>query len=156
MIEVVNSYLPHRKERSVFGDLPLVETWLDVLRSPGRPEWVVYVGRGVYGLTASPLRNPYRVGQHVPIGGGRRLTTGDCVALFRARLRAMRAEAPALHAEIDRLTAIYREHGRLALVCWCAGPQGWTATEPNPPRCHAQIIAAEVYKQQRQTDGKQP
>jgi hypothetical protein len=152
MIEIVNAICRHGKERSMLSVSPYAETWLDVLRirSPGRHEWVIYVGRAIplYGLVASLLANPQKVGQGYSLA--------DCLDDYRRLLTRPEYQGyRERRAEIDRLTAIYRKHGRLALVCWCAGPQGWTASEPNPPRCHAQIVAAEILSAMKCADGGQ-
>ena len=102
------------------------------LGPPGAWEpWCVYVGRAAprKGLKASPLANPYRLSEKQAIGYGVRLCTREeIVGLYRRYVLGDRDDA-AVRAELDRLLALYREHGRLTLVCWCS-----------PKPCHAEVI----------------
>ena len=104
------------------------------------PGWYVYVGRGNMRrrLAASPLANPYVIGQRVdpalvPSSQELRCRTRDeAVEWYDDWLQTEIAHGrrgPEIEAELERMEAIYHRHGKLVLVCWCA-----------PKRCHAGII----------------
>ena len=110
-------------------------TVMNIKHLPGYPRvhlkpWEVYIGRrNTYaGLPGSPLANPFPEWKYGREG---------CIALFREQLeRSM--ESPertptlvAMRREMQRLAGILAEHGRLALVCWCA-----------PLACHGDVIKA--------------
>ncbi len=38
-------------------------------------------------------------------------------------------ESPIIKEELERISKIYKKHGRLELFCWCA-----------PKKCHAEVI----------------
>lgn len=105
-------------------DLPLPREW---------EPWMVWVGRAVprWGLKASPLANPWKVGKPSHIGGGvhigargkpvrvpsGNLTPEDAVRLYRESMDvALWSKEEAPLAELDRLRAKLKEHGKLVLV----------------------------------------
>lgn len=81
-----------------------------------------YTGPGQYIGRPSPLGNPFIIGRD----GDR----NEVINKFRRWLwKEMQSETPA-RREVLRLARVYREQGRLALVCWCS---------PDP--CHGDVIA---------------
>jgi hypothetical protein len=115
-------------------DIPLPSEW---------PAWFVYVGREnkSRGLKASPLANPFVIGQpfarirETSYGG--EYSTGPInretsIALFRSRLDGDIADGVTwvrACQEIQRLKSLLAKYRKLTLVCWCA-----------PKRCHAEVI----------------
>ena len=87
---------------------------------PLLPRSSIYIGRKHNGFEASPLANPFTVGEH-----------GDAaLPLYKRHLWAkMKARDPAV---IRALREITPEHH---LVCWCVLPNGYG-------QCHGHIVAA--------------
>jgi len=85
----------------------------------------VYIGRGCYGYSASPLANPFIVGKDGP--------RGTLIARYESVLRRWMVEdsprGVAVRAELARLVKLARR-GPLVLVCWCS-----------PLACHGDVIA---------------
>lgn len=94
-----------------------------------RHEWDVYIGRGAYGMEESPLHNPYRGDNETAV---EKFKPHFAAAVNEA---SMDPEAVTIRAEIERLLGLWREYGRLVLVCWC---------KPKP--CHGDIIKAYLEK----------
>lgn len=104
----------------------------------------VYVGRHVPGRThlkPSPLGN--KPGKGLPLS--------EALARYREFLEDL-VEKRDTHSqalkELRRLCALNDEHEELILLCWCAPAAGWT-TEDKPYRCHAQIIAEFIEREDR-------
>lgn len=91
-------------------------------------ETYVWVGRMLprWGLRASPLRNPFRVGKPPWNGASFLLTQADAVSLYRMHFRDRGASE---EEELARLRALHEKHGKLVLVCAC-----------HPKPCHASVI----------------
>ena len=81
-------------------------------------------GAGVYVGRPSVLGNPYRVED-----GGRE----RAVRWYRDWLRAAWKRGRQEKTELLRLARLYKAHGTLTLVCWCA-----------PQACHAEVIQEAV------------
>lgn len=112
------------------------------VRYHGKPvkPWEVYIGRynNSWCMRPSPLRNKFQAYDYGHKG---------CLAKFEKFFQlAMYASPPItdqcvvdVREETLRLHRLLVEHGKLILVCWCAGPDGLTSSDP--PICHGQIIA---------------
>jgi len=91
---------------------------------------VAHIKSGVGGIrvdawSGSPLGNPYSEKKY-----GR----DECIRLFKIFLwRKMQISSSPQMAELLRLLAVYRETGKLTLLCWCA-----------PKRCHAEVVAKAI------------
>lgn len=83
----------------------------------------VYIGRGMpsYGLIASPLANPYKIGIH-----GDRTTVLEHYYTWLSMM--CRTDTPQ-RKELDRLTRLLVERETLTLGCWCS-----------PEPCHGDVI----------------
>jgi hypothetical protein len=92
------------------------------------PENAVYIGRAAprYGLKASPLANPYRIGQWMSRMPMRQMNLDDVIYWYR--IWFLSATFGLLIFEKARLFAL-AEKGPLLLVCWCA-----------PKPCHGDVI----------------
>jgi len=103
------------------------------------PEGAAYVGREVkrYGLKASPLASPFRIGEAntcPSLGDGKRLSRRGAVEAYRMALDYAPGE-PVL-TELARLRAL-ASGGDLLLLCWC---ETWDGTGEAPGKCHAEVI----------------
>lgn len=86
-------------------------------------EEFTYVGRGVYGQTASPLGNPYKVSEDLP--------RGESLGAYRNWLfERMSDRGSAQRAEMRRLAEVAAGGKDVALACWCHPKHS----------CHAEII----------------
>ena len=102
------------------------------------PENAVYVGRAAprYGLKASPLANPYHIGQwdyrrmHRPL----QMNRSDCSEAYAVWLSYTPTLASIM--ELTRLADLARR-APLVLVCWC---ETWDGTGDAPGKCHAEIL----------------
>jgi len=99
------------------------------------PEGAAYVGRAVkrYGLKASPLGNPFRLGRRKE--NVKWFAKGLRTALAITGATAFRVDREQ-KAEFDRLRALAAQ-GDLVLVCWC---ETWDGTGEPPGKCHAEIL----------------
>jgi len=108
----------------------LIANIRDLLPPSMWPAWYVYVGRENKGwkLAESPLANPYKVGMNY-CGY---YTREEVVAVYSQKVLRAYNNVPVSEeviAELARLRALFKRHGKLVLVCWCA-----------PKRCHAEAI----------------
>lgn len=91
----------------------------------------VYVGRSCYGITGSPLANPFKLDFDRP----RAEQLEVVLASYRAWLwRAIQTDSPQ-RRELARIAAM----DRAVLCCWCR-PLGAATTADT--RCHADVLVA--------------
>lgn len=90
------------------------------VRTDKRSE-VIYIGRRVRGRAGSPLGNPFKVGEHDPIGAYRRWLWEQ-----------LQSDTPA-RREIERLVALHNAGQDLLLGCWC---------KPGP--CHGDVVKSAI------------
>ncbi len=115
----------------------------------------VWVGRAVprWGLKASPLGNPYRLGIS-PRDRHDLITHERAVDLYGGYFPHMvRGEDPGKRPcqdALSRLRSILKQHGRLTLVCCC---ETWDGEGDAPGRCHAEIIRE--YLLEAETGGRE-
>lgn len=91
----------------------------------------IYCGRrnARWGMQASPLANPYHLGEGE--------TREDAVAKYNVWLQARLGKDTPQEREIDMLVEM-AQAGDVTLLCWCK-----QLHEPQPA-CHADAIKAEV------------
>jgi len=101
------------------------------------PPWMIYVGRACprKGLKASPLANPYRVGQWDTLQPPHTMDVEQCVYRYRFLLPMHLGMMAML--DLRRLRALLAEYGRLTLVCFC---ETWDGTGEAPGKCHAEVV----------------
>jgi hypothetical protein len=84
----------------------------------------IYIGRynKPYNLSKSPLYNPYKIGED----GDRDIVINKYREYL---LNNTKYQNNSITKELNRLLELYKEKGKLELVCWC-----------NPLACHGDII----------------
>lgn len=90
----------------------------------------VYIGRGMPGLAASALGNPFKISN--------RMSREDVIREYRKWLWQKIQERGPEYEELERLLKLARERGGkcLVLTCWCRG------VDQTAPACHGDVIAA--------------
>ena len=81
----------------------------------------VYIGRAGKGKPGSPLANPYRLTQEDQ--------RADVLRRYEFWLWTALTDGTPQMEELQRLIKLYRQHGKLNLVCFCA-----------PKPCHGDFI----------------
>ena len=107
------------------------------IKVAGKPDptkpWEVYIGRACYGLSGSALGNHWTIGRDGDRNEVIRKYEIDLkCALLPEDLRYMcngKETLRGMRLEFERLVALYRQHGKLGLFCWCA-----------PLPCHGDVI----------------
>ncbi len=91
------------------------------VRRDKRPA-ITYIGRRVAGYKASPLGNPFKVGEH-----------DDPISAYRRWLwQQLQSDTPA-RREILRLADLHNAGEDILLGCWCA-----------PDACHGDIVKVAI------------